>query len=176
MFLTSEGTSPMILSSSIPTFFGVGVAHAAATVVAAAFAVMRASDSLLISSSSSSNFLAAAALSSSAFWHMILNICLFCSGVMLDGTCRVEDKSVVEEDACSWFLWDNMLGGGESVEKLGGFVGGAKKRGASLLAAGAAEEEEEGEAKAAAAPMNNEAKREGRQKVCNKEDNERERK
>ena len=85
---------------------------------------------------------------------------------MLDGTCRVEDESRVEEDACCWFLQADM------VEELGGLVGGAKKRGASLSAAGAAEEEEEGEAGSAAAPTDNEARGEGRQKAFSKEDDE----
>lgn len=67
------------------------VAAVAAAAAAAALAAIWASDSFLVSSSLSSAFLAAAVRSSSAFLRMISKICLFCSCVIVDGTCRVAD-------------------------------------------------------------------------------------
>lgn len=100
----------MILSSSVAIFIGGGAASAEAAAAVAAGAT-RASDCLNISSrrsfdSSSEAALLSLAVTSSAsrLQPVSSKICLFCSCVMVDGTCRVADESGMEEAIVGCFL------------------------------------------------------------------------
>ncbi len=53
---------------------------------------------------------------------MSSKICSFCSCVIVDGTCRVADKSGVEEAIGLWFLRDILVGVEEVVANWVGYV------------------------------------------------------
>ena len=65
---------------------------------------------------------------------MSSKICLFCSCVMVDDTCRAADKSGVEEAIGWWFLREILVGVQEVVANLLGYV---KSDVQAYLAAGA---------------------------------------
>ncbi len=127
MFITSWGTSPIISSSSITIFLGGGA------FIAAAAAATRSSDSLTICSRRSFDSSSAANLrcfaspssfgsSTLSFWRVSSKICSFCSYLIVDGTCRVADKSGVEEAIGWWFLRDILVGVQEVVVNWLGYV------------------------------------------------------
>ncbi len=102
MFTTSGGTWPIISSASVVILHGSGAALAGASAAVAA-AATSASDFLTISFRQSFDSSSAAALSlvsssavatsASGFRRVSPRLCSFCSCVMVDGTCRVADKS-----------------------------------------------------------------------------------
>lgn len=100
MFMTLKETLFTILLLFILTFFRAKITFTFALVAAITLTIIQALNFLFIGSSLSSNFLLVVIFLSLVFCYKVSNTYLFYSDVILNSTCRIENKLEVERYTC----------------------------------------------------------------------------